>query len=65
MPNPSGAIETADFDDERTTGAPNDPDLAAVVNAWPTLPDPIRRAVLALVEAVGKGGERNTVRHST
>ena len=27
------------------------PDLAAIVKAWPTLPEPIRRAVLALVEA--------------
>ena len=59
MPNPSGAIETADFDDERTTGAPNYPDLELVVNAWPDLPDPIRRAVLALVgTAANEGGER-------
>jgi hypothetical protein len=27
------------------------PDLAAVVDAWPTLPEPIRRAILALVRA--------------
>jgi hypothetical protein len=27
------------------------PDLAAVVAAWPTLPEPIRAAVLALVKA--------------
>ncbi len=25
-----------------------DPDLVKVVNAWPTLPEPIRRAMLAL-----------------
>ena len=30
-------------------GASGDPALAAVVAAWPALPDPIRRAVLALV----------------
>ena len=30
---------------------PTDPDLARVVAAWPELPEPIRRAVLALVEA--------------
>lgn len=28
-----------------------DPDLARIVAAWPNLPDPIRRAVLALVDA--------------
>ena len=27
-----------------------DPDLARIVNAWLTLPEPIRRAMLALVE---------------
>ncbi len=29
-----------------------DPDLARVVAAWPTLPDAIRRALLALVGSV-------------
>ena len=28
---------------------PTDPDLSRIVAAWPTLPEPIRRAVLALV----------------
>jgi hypothetical protein len=32
----------------------NDPDLARLVKAWPTLPDPIRRAMLALVSSVAK-----------
>ena len=27
------------------------PDLAAVVAAWPTLPEPLRRAVLAMIDA--------------
>jgi hypothetical protein len=27
----------------------SDPDLARVVDAWPALPDAIRRAVLALI----------------
>ena len=31
--------------------ASRDPELAAVVTAWPDLSDPIRRAVLALVRA--------------
>jgi hypothetical protein len=26
-----------------------DPDLVRIVGAWPTLPEPIRRAILALV----------------
>lgn len=26
-----------------------DPDLARLIAAWPTLPEPIRRAILALV----------------
>jgi len=32
-----------------------DPDLAALVAAWPTLPEPIRRAMMALVGASGRG----------
>jgi hypothetical protein len=32
----------------------NDPDLLAVVNAWPTLPETTRRGILALVRtAIG------------
>jgi hypothetical protein len=31
--------------------APLDPDLARVAAAWPELPKPIRRAILALVES--------------
>ena len=29
-----------------------DPRLAKLIGAWPSLPDPIRRAILALVDAV-------------
>jgi len=29
-----------------------DPDLARLLTAWPDLPEPIRRGILALVEAV-------------
>jgi hypothetical protein len=31
--------------------SPTDPDLARTVATWPMLPEPIRRAVLALIEA--------------
>jgi hypothetical protein len=35
------------------------PDLAAVVAAWPTLPEPIRAGILAMVKAAsGEGGAR-------
>ncbi|MFO0831950.1 MAG: hypothetical protein U0637_08910 [Phycisphaerales bacterium] len=34
---------------------PSDPDLAAVVAAWATLPTPIRAAVMAMVRSVGGG----------
>ncbi|HEX8875279.1 MAG TPA: hypothetical protein VF777_00915 [Phycisphaerales bacterium] len=36
-----------------TPTVPTDPDLAAVVAAWSELPQPIRVAVLALVQAAG------------
>lgn len=36
---------------ERLQGqAASDPDLARIVAAWPTLPEPIRRAMLALAD---------------
>jgi hypothetical protein len=30
-----------------------DPDLARILNAWQTLPEPIRRAILALIGSTG------------
>jgi hypothetical protein len=30
--------------------APADPDLARILEAWPELPAPIRRAMLAMIE---------------
>jgi hypothetical protein len=39
----SGAVET--------NATPIDADLARVMAAWPALPEPIRRAVLALIDA--------------
>ena len=32
-------------------GGNTDPELTALVAAWPTLPEPIRRAMLALIRA--------------
>src|SRR5262245_49467547 len=37
------------------TGAENDPDLARVLAAWPSLPAPIKAAVLALLDAPAPG----------
>jgi hypothetical protein len=34
---------------------PGDPDLRAVVDAWPTLPEPVRAGILAMVRASGGG----------
>jgi hypothetical protein len=34
---------------------PADPDLAAVLSAWPSLPSAIKAGVLALVRAAGGG----------
>jgi hypothetical protein len=33
---------------------PADPDLLAVSQAWPSLPEAIRTAIMALVKAVGR-----------
>jgi hypothetical protein len=35
---------------DSTAPSPADPDLARIVAAWPALPEPIRRAILALIE---------------
>jgi hypothetical protein len=32
-----------------------DPDLAVIVASWPTLPSPIKAAILALVDTAGDG----------
>jgi len=53
---------TSDFIAERLgvlLGAlgPSFDGLAAVVKAWPTLPEPIRRAIVAMVEASKANGE--------
>ena len=34
-----------------TAKAPNDPELAQVIEAWPTLPPAIREAILAILRA--------------
>lgn len=35
---------------------PNDPRLAAVIGAWPSLPEPIKAGILAMIRAAGGAG---------
>lgn len=51
-PTPSNS--PSDSTPKPLPATPTDPELAAVVKAWPTLPPAIRAAVTALVNA-GKG----------
>jgi len=44
---------SAGCSDRRDEGGIDDPELAAVIDAWPTLPDAIRRGILAMVGAAG------------
>ena len=37
----------------RAGNSPPDPALAALIEAWPTLPDAIKRAILAMIDACG------------
>jgi hypothetical protein len=46
----SGA-ESGAIDDE---SEPADPNLSAVIDAWPTLPGPIKAGILAMVRAAGR-----------
>jgi hypothetical protein len=32
-----------------------DPDLSAVVASWPTLPDPVKAGIMAMIRAAGVG----------
>jgi hypothetical protein len=38
----------------REAGCPQDPDLAAVVKAWPELPVVIKAGILAMVKAAAR-----------
>ena len=35
-----------------------DPDLAALIDAWPTLPDAIRAGIMAMVRSSAESGRR-------
>jgi hypothetical protein len=59
--SPSNSLDNTAFSVERgaESGAPAtqlrpiDPDLVCIVAAWPTLPEPIKTGILALVRAAG------------
>jgi hypothetical protein len=48
----SGEAGAAKSAVDRCPPVPADADLAAVVEAWPVLPEPIRAGILAMVKAV-------------
>ena len=50
---PVGGAESGAVGNNSTA---TDPDLAKVVEAWPRLPEPIKRAILAMIEASGQPG---------
>ena len=46
---------SAGCSDRQAEGGIGDADLAALVAAWPTLPEPLKAAIRALVGTVGAG----------
>jgi hypothetical protein len=57
QPDKSGPNRTPTATENATHLLPDDPDLAAVVDAWPHLPEAIRAAIVAMVNAASKGVE--------
>ena len=48
----AGISNTSGLDQSNTSSEmQDDPDLQAIVNAWPTLPESVKAAVMALVKA--------------
>jgi len=55
QPNESGPIRTPTATEIATTfGTVADPDLAAVVDAWPGLPKALKTGILAMIKAAAK-----------
>ncbi len=58
-PNESGSIHPLTATQNATRLLPDDPGLAAVVAAWPDLPEAIKAGIVAMVKAAtGKMSER-------
>jgi hypothetical protein len=49
-PHPTGATSSA------TVSLSNDPDLAAIIDAWPALPEAVQAGILAMVKAAAGSG---------
>jgi hypothetical protein len=49
----SATLANSGHEKKGPAAAYRDADLARLVNAWPSLPEPIRRAILALVASAG------------
>jgi len=47
----SGAVGAQNADSAVDGAVAADPDLGRLIEAWPTLPEAIRRGILAMVEA--------------
>jgi len=47
----SGAVGARNADSAAPSPTPTDPELARLVEAWPKLPEAIRRGILAMVES--------------
>ena len=50
-PSPACSAPCSEVAETAHDEAAGDPQLAAVVKAWPTLPEPIRRAIVAMIGA--------------
>jgi hypothetical protein len=48
----AGDNAKADLGEARSKCAVNSPELSRVIAAWPSLPEPIRRAITAMLDAV-------------
>ena len=48
-----GAPGAGNRADNPPDDAPDDPDLVAIVAAWPTLPGPVKAGIVAMVRAAG------------
>jgi hypothetical protein len=55
LSGPKTTGKTSVSQNERYTGATFEPDLQALVDAWPTLPAALKAGILAMVRAAGGG----------
>ena len=56
IPNSFAAGRSAGRSDLQSEGGISDPELARLVAAWPMLAEPLRRAMLAMIDATERRG---------